>query len=106
MVVILCLPQSAPVNQLSNLNYSGPALGAVLLYALVSWHFSARHWYRVGITERLEAPTQPGEKPAGCIIGQTAKSVPGAGVINPLRTSHTEMSGSGLKTKLISTDEL
>ena len=45
MVVILCLPQAYPPT-IANINYSPIALGAVLVYALVVWWFSAQYWYK------------------------------------------------------------
>ena len=47
MVVVLCLPQSSPTNELSTLNYSGVALGAILVYAIITWFVSAKYWYKV-----------------------------------------------------------
>jgi hypothetical protein len=48
MVVVLCLPQVNPTT-ISDLNYSGVALGAVLAYALLSWFLSANKWYKVAV---------------------------------------------------------
>jgi amino acid transporter len=48
IMTVLCLQQENPTS-ISNLNYSGVALGAVLTYALLSWFFSARNWYRVAV---------------------------------------------------------
>lgn len=103
MVAVLCLPQSAPMNQLSNLNYSGPALGAVLLYALVSWQFSAQYWYRVGVSHRLE--TEPEEDDPVGMIRRLSKSTVDVETLaaiardtpvvdNPMRVSQTEMTGT------------
>ena len=45
MIVILCLPQAAPLS-IDNMNYSPIALGIVLLFAFLSWIISARHWFK------------------------------------------------------------
>ena len=45
MIIVLCLPSVYPV-EISNLNYSPLALGAILIYALASWHLGAKRWFR------------------------------------------------------------
>ena len=45
MIIVLCLPSVYPVA-ISNLNYSPLALGAILIYALTSWHMGAKRWFR------------------------------------------------------------
>jgi amino acid transporter len=53
MVAVLCLPSDDPVT-LSNLNYSGIVLGVVLAYALITWAFSARFWFKGIIPNTVE----------------------------------------------------
>jgi len=49
MTIVLCLPEEYPIT-VENLNYSPICLGAILLYAQVSWNLSAYKWYRVDST--------------------------------------------------------
>jgi hypothetical protein len=52
MIFILCLPSEYPIKY-SNLNYSPVALGLILAYALISWYFDARHWFKGADTPNL-----------------------------------------------------
>lgn len=52
MVIVLCLPQTSPVT-IGTLNYSPLMLGAVLIYALVSWFLSAKYWFRTRVNHDL-----------------------------------------------------
>lgn len=45
MVILLCLPSVSPIT-VDNINYSPLMLGAVLVYAIVMWYLSARHWFK------------------------------------------------------------
>lgn len=45
MVIVLCLPQAAPIT-INNFNYSSLALGIVIILALFSWVVSARFWFK------------------------------------------------------------
>lgn len=49
MIVVLCLPEESPVTA-ANLNYSPICLGAIILYAQISWHLSANKWFKVNAT--------------------------------------------------------
>lgn len=45
MIIILCLPQDAPISA-NNMNYSPIALGIILVGAWFSWVVSARFWFK------------------------------------------------------------
>ena len=45
MIIVLCLPQTYPYTVI-NFNYSPLMLGSILIYALLSWFYSARRWFK------------------------------------------------------------
>jgi len=48
MIIVLCLPQEYPCTA-TNFNYSPLMLGSTLIYALLSWFYSARKWFKGAI---------------------------------------------------------
>ena len=52
MTIVLCLPQSYPVN-VTTLNYSPLVLGGILFYAVVAWYLSAKYWYKTKIADEI-----------------------------------------------------
>jgi amino acid transporter len=54
MVIILCLPETAPVTT-SNLNYSPLALGGILILAWGYWILSARFWFKGALNVNIAA---------------------------------------------------
>lgn len=53
MVIILCLPEAAPVT-ISNLNYSPLALGGIVVFAWTYWLISARFWFKGALKTNIE----------------------------------------------------
>ena len=51
MIIVLCLPQAYPYTTI-NFNYSPHMLGSILIYALLSWFYSARRWFKCTIVNQ------------------------------------------------------
>ena len=52
MTIVLCLPQSTPINE-GSMNYSPIALGGILVFSWTYWLVSARKWFRVNKTIKV-----------------------------------------------------
>lgn len=54
MTIVLCLPEQTPVSDPKTINYSPIMLGAVVVFAIISWVLHARHWF-TGPRSNLDA---------------------------------------------------
>ena len=51
MIIVLCLPQAYPYTTI-NFNYSPHMLGSILIYALLSWFYSAKRWFKCTVVNQ------------------------------------------------------
>lgn len=49
--IIFNLPQSWPVDNMDNFNFTPAAVGFLLIFTTVSWFLSARHWFKGPVSE-------------------------------------------------------
>ena len=67
MIIVLCLPQAYPYTT-NNFNYSPHMLGSILIYALLSWFYSARRWFKCTIVNQ----ELMGEISSGSVVEQSS----------------------------------